>query len=335
MTYVLRWPLLGAVSIVVGGAVAARAYLYEQIHVIAADQAVMLGIAQQAVWLVVGSSLIAIAVSTMTLEYHRRRTVHELALSLAELHRRNERELEQRRLVWLGTLSAGLAHELGQPLSSAQVDIDGLHLIRQCGREPTPDHIQQIFHRMKQNITAMSLTVEHLRSLASPGRSLPLHILDLTELIDRLLAERDQWLSLTNAVILWNRPLNRIAVLGDAAGIRLIAMNLIRNACEAVVDKQANLREIRVGVGPGSVLTVSDQGPGISEEHMSQLFDPFFTTKSGGSHGIGLSLARASAERMRAELLVESKPDQGSTFSLRLLAPTTTPEHVGGGRPPP
>lgn len=225
----------------------------------------------------------------------------------------------------LAILAAGLSHELGQPLSAARVGIEGLHYLRQLGREPSPEHVNRTLTQVGMSLIAMTQTIEHLRALAGPDAGTRLHDVDLAALVDSVLAERDQWLRYRDVSIDWLAPTKPVHAQADPAGLRLVLVNLLRNAAEAVAGQGEGRRHLRITVGEEPSVAVHDSGPGIPAEHVARLFDPFFTTKSGVARGIGLSLARASVTRMGAELSVASALGAGSTFTVRLkpVAPIT------------
>jgi len=235
---------------------------------------------------------------------------------------------ERARLELLGGLAAGLAHELGQPLSVARVGIEGVHFLRQLGREPRPEHLARTLSRVGLSLMTMTQTIEHLLSLArnDPGVG-PVAIVDVGAAVDGLLVEREQWLRFADTRIEWHRPPSPVMAVADAAGLRLILTNLLRNAVEAVASQSEARRLVRVTVGPGPVVVVHDGGSGMSPEVLARMFDPFVSTKGVG-RGIGLSLAKASAERMGARLEATSTLGAGTAFSLTLLAPpTASPSH--------
>ncbi|MBA3708637.1 MAG: hypothetical protein H0W83_07460, partial [Planctomycetes bacterium] len=227
----------------------------------------------------------------------------------------DDADSDRRRLSLMGTLAAGIGHELGQPLSAARVGIEGLHYLRQLGREPSPEHINRTLSQVGMSLIAMTQTIEHLRALSGPSGTVPLRELDLAASVDAVLAERSQWLRYQDIEIGWKQPGQPVPALGDQQGLRLILTNLLRNAVEAVAGQTADRRSVRVTVGPGAVVAVHDAGGGIAADHLQRLFDPFFSTKGGPARGIGLSLARASAERMGAELTVSSAVGSGTTFT--------------------
>lgn len=226
----------------------------------------------------------------------------------------------ERRAELLAGLAAGVAHELGQPLSAARVGIEGIHYLRQIGREPSPEHLSRTLSRVGMSLLAMTQTIEHLRTLARQDAAPPLSRIDLADLVDGLLAERDQWLRFHDTRIEWLRPADGVPALADAAGVRLIVTNLLRNAVEAVEGQSSERRLVRLSVGPGPSVVVHDSGPGIPPEVAKGIFDPFRSSKGPG-RGIGLSLAKASAERMGGSLQVVSAPGAGTRFTLDLQEP--------------
>jgi signal transduction histidine kinase len=226
-------------------------------------------------------------------------------------------EPDDRRAEILAGLAAGMAHELGQPLSAARVGIEGIHYLRQIGREPSPEHLSRTLARVGMSLLAMTQSIEHLRSLARQDGPIARATVDLAELVEGMLADRDQWLRFHDTKIDWTRPAQPVLAVADPDGVRLIITNLLRNAVEAVESQAAGRRLVRLAVLPGASIAVHDSGPGMSPDVAGTLFDPFRSTKGPG-RGIGLSLARASARRMGGELTVESTPGAGSRFTLTL-----------------
>ncbi len=312
-----RWPLAAAIVVVLVAGFAARWWLARQATAGHADPATV-ALASQAVWAVTIAGLVSVALSSLALEWRRGRLEGELARARDELTRQAAQEADRQRLNLLGTLAAGLAHELGQPLSVARVGIEGIHYLRQIGREPDAEHVQRTLSRVGMSVLAMTQTIEHLRGLANPDVPAATAPLDLGGCVAAVLAERDHWSRFTDTRVLWERPDHPVNARGDVAGLRLILVNLLRNAVEAVSGQGEDRRLVRITVGPGPTVSVHDSGPGIPAEVLARLFDPFFTTKSGATRGIGLSLAKASAARMGATLEVASTVGSGTVFTLRL-----------------
>ncbi len=254
---------------------------------------------------------------------HAERSLHvERQRIENEIEIRRRQDNERRRFADLGVLAAGIAHELGQPLSAARVDIEGLHLLRQLGREIDPAHTQRVLSRVGTCILAMTQIVGHLRDLAadpSPDE-VELKPVMIDAVVRAVLGERTRWDVTGHIPIRWDPPALPLAARGDALGLRLVLVNLLRNACEAVASEDPARVHVRIITGPGPLIEIHDSGPGIPPENLVRMFEPFVSSK-GGARGVGLSLARASAERMQARLSVVSTVGIGTVFKLELMAP--------------
>jgi C4-dicarboxylate-specific signal transduction histidine kinase len=315
------WPLLVIAAAVVLVARIAQYWLSSKFELVDANDAEFLNAANAALIWTVSAVLLVVVIAYLLLDHQRQQIERQLEQAKAALRVQLEQEAEARRLGLLGALAAGLAHELGQPLSAARVGIEGLHYLRQLGREPSPEHVEKTFSRVGMSLLAMTQTIEHLRGLATGAERGPLSDIDLVSSVTTLLVDRQQWLRFNDARIAWEPPAQPIMARGDAAGLRMILTNLVRNAVEAVSGQGEGRRLVRIVVGPGPSVAVHDSGPGIAAELQARLFDPYVSTKGGDARGVGLSLARASAQRMGAELRVASQPGSGSTFTLHLLPP--------------
>ncbi|MFW5828683.1 MAG: sensor histidine kinase [Planctomycetota bacterium] len=217
-------------------------------------------------------------------------------------------------------LAAGMAHELGQPLSVARVSIEGLHMLRQLGRDPSGDYLDRVLRDVGRSVLTMSAIVDHLQTLALQTRQVARVRLDLIAFTRELLGERQLWLRQSAVPVRWQpEPPAADLVLVEEAGLRLILVNLIKNAVEAVAQLPEAQRQVVIsGLGRG-VLTIANRGTAIPPERLRQLFDPFVSSKEDGRsrvRGVGLYLARMAAERMGASLQVQSCPERGTVFTL-------------------
>jgi signal transduction histidine kinase len=117
-------------------------------------------------------------------------------------------------------------------------------------------------------------------------------------------------------------------ICGDPGALNQVFLNLIKNAAEALPAAGGTIQvSLRQDDG-GLVVTVADDGHGISDDAMPLLFEPFFTTKAAGEGtGLGLSISRKIVVAHGGELTAESEVDRGTRFSVRLpLAPAPSPD---------
>jgi C4-dicarboxylate-specific signal transduction histidine kinase len=118
-------------------------------------------------------------------------------------------------------------------------------------------------------------------------------------------------------------------ILADSNRTLQILVNLIRNACQSLMQIHHGNRILKLSITSDAgkaFITVSDNGVGISEENMAKIFTYGFTTKTGG-HGFGLHSAMFAAREMNCSITVKSDgPNQGATFILELPLATATPK---------
>jgi signal transduction histidine kinase len=240
-----------------------------------------------------------------------------------ETLRQRERDLYQaQKLAALGRLSAGVAHELGGPLTIIATAAEGL-LDR--ARDPLfqehedfedfPDYLQMIeaeAYRLKK-------VIRRLLNFARP-KSPEMKALNFKTVIGNVvdLARLDPRAKFMN--IQFNNPMQPLMIEGDADRLQEAALNLVFNALDAV-DRKSGLISVSLEKSEDdAIVRVKDNGMGIATDQLVQLFEPFFTTKpEGAGTGLGLALVKGTIEAHRGRLEVESEgPGHGAIFSILL-----------------
>ncbi len=234
------------------------------------------------------------------------------------------RELERRAaeseaLAHMGTLAAGLAHEIRNPLNAAGLQ---LHLLgRSVDRLSDDDRVGL---RQRVDIVASELKrLEHLLGdfleLARP-RPIARERVALHELVERVLALHDAAASARNITI--DRRIAACDVRGDRERLQQVFHNLVVNALEASSDGGQIVVDVTAETEsdpPIVVAAVRDEGRGIPPATLARIFEPFFTTKAAGT-GLGLTIVRQIVQRHGGEVLIDSVESQGTRVALRLPA---------------
>jgi two-component system, cell cycle sensor histidine kinase and response regulator CckA len=242
---------------------------------------------------------------------------------LRDLTEEKHREAQLRRaerLTSLGTLLAGLAHELNNPLTS----IKSFAQLLLLDERPAEDRegLEVIHHeadRAAQLVADLRLLARQTREMAVPTREL----IDLNELVRQVLASR------FGAEVPPFRVHEELAepieaVWGDRVRLEQMVRQLVLNAEQALrtADAPGELTVRTRVTGECLELSVIDTGPGISASDLDRIFDPFWTTKSPGEGlGLGLSMVHGIVAEHGAEIRVDSELGRGSTFTVEFQLP--------------
>lgn len=235
------------------------------------------------------------------------RTFNRMAMEMAEKKVLEEQMAVNAKLVALGNITAGVAHEVNNPLAGLLNCIDTLK--RHPGNVELVNRYLPVLETGLNRIRGIveGLLVE-LRVEDSRDDSAPAPMEDLRDIIEAEINGRAIHFH-------WEHHLGEVA---DIEGRRAqqIVLNLLKNAVQAVGEAGVvSFRSYRDG--DCVVLEVEDDGPGIPFDHRSQLFDPFFTTKPTGT-GLGLWIVYRLVESMRGVIEVESELGHGTRFQITL-----------------
>ncbi|NIO10521.1 MAG: PAS domain S-box protein [Deltaproteobacteria bacterium] len=239
-----------------------------------------------------------------------------------------QRQMEEQlkrsdRMALLGTLAAGLAHEIKNPLGG----IKGASqlLKKEVPQQPSLMEYTDIIVREVHRIDAL---MEQLLDLCRPQK---LHLIPLNihEVLDHVLALEGQVLSGSHLQIKKNFDPSLPPVLGHRDRLIQVFLNLVKNAHQAIKGNGEITLTTRMETdyhirGEGSLgdkfirVTIADNGPGINEEQLSQIFSPFFTTKSNGT-GLGLAICHRIIKEHGGYIGVETFEGEGAAFRVSLV----------------
>jgi len=218
-------------------------------------------------------------------------------------------------LAAVGTLAAGLAHEVRNPLNSASLQLTLLERRLDRGDEPTT--VLPIAHVIKSEIDRLDRLVREFLAFAQPRplEPRPVDVADLLMGVTGLITPEADLVHVTIGV---DVAPGTAAILGEAERLRQVLLNLTRNAIEAMSDKGGQLRLIARNAAAEVEIAVEDDGPGFGED--LPVFDAFFTTKSQGT-GLGLAIVHRIVTDHGGTIRVESRPGR-TCFTLALPAAT-------------
>jgi signal transduction histidine kinase len=265
----------------------------------------------------------AILVNRFAVE--NRRQVHrleDLSEKLEETNRQLRRaEAEARRaerLAALGQLSAGLAHEIRNPLGVIKGSADMLSR-KVAGAEPL---IAELAGYISSEVNRLNALVVRFLDFARPSK-LELRPERLTEIVDRALAAATASCPDAGVKIERQYAANLPDVPADPQLCEQVFVNLITNALQAMQAQDAPLeRKLRLSIAaetsngePGVGVIVEDSGPGVPLELREQIFNPFFTSKKEGV-GLGLSIVAKIVDDHRGTIRLEDNTPRGARFHV-------------------
>lgn len=253
-----------------------------------------------------------------------------------------EQERLKDRLVALGQMAAGMAHEIRNPLAGIEITVD---LLKRKTKSRMPE-LDEYLSSLVDEVRRLNKTVTDCLEFVRP-LELELESADLRTLLEDVLASPGLGCDLSQIGLQRNFDDSIPSVLLDVHRMRQVFSNLISNACQAMSSggaltvrtsvAPAYVEHLMTNMGKGAskrpalfkefdryvVVSISDTGTGIPQEVMDRIFHPFFTTKITGS-GIGLAIAQKIVDSHCGVIDVESSAGKGTTFSVRL--PLVTPD---------
>ncbi len=278
-----------------------------------------------------------VEVSVTYIEFGGQKLCCSFIRDLTENKRIHQQLMLAERTSALGTLAAGVAHELNNPLTYVRSNLEylGTRLDSVTGISATDRYeFGEALADVLDGVDRVHRIVTDLRTFSRSSDE-PIQAVDLPAVIEvaqRVTANQVQHMATLECTALRLPPAS-----GQESRLVQVLTNLIVNASQAFASPAPDRNRIRIsGLVEGSwvVLRISDNGRGIDAEDLPKIFDPFFTTKGMGGTGLGLSLCYGIVRSFGGELDVESRVGEGTTFSLRLpmASPTSTGPEIDDER---
>jgi signal transduction histidine kinase/FixJ family two-component response regulator len=242
----------------------------------------------------------------------------ENARLVEDLRRSREQIMRSDRLGTLGTLAAGLAHEINNPLVSIRTFLSMAPIKRE---EEDPAFWSEYHALAFEEVERIRRLVETMRQLGrGDGAGAPREYFDLASLIGQVITLVQREAIRKDVEIQLKVVPSEAWLTGVRDQIQQLVMNLVLNAiCAAPENGKVVLRARDGNESKSVVIEVIDDGEGISEEHLERIFDPFFTTKGPDQGtGLGLMICHRIVSDHSGSIEVDSRVGEGSTFRVEL-----------------
>jgi PAS domain S-box-containing protein len=259
-------------------------------------------------------------VQSMPIEWDGHKALLGVARDVTARKEMEARLARSERLAALGTLLAGIVHELNNPLAYTLLGIDqALAQLERIPFSPELGALGELLREVRGGTQRVASIVGQLRSTSQPDAT-DRDAIDLREVIHTALRVAGNEIRHRARLITELAEVPRIS--GSASRLEQVLLNLLVNAAQSFVaagaDNEIRLR-LQAGAGDIVVVEVSDNGAGIPAEVLPRIFDPFFTTKAVGvGMGLGLSICHNIVTAHGGTLDVHSTPGQGTRFRLTL-----------------
>jgi two-component system sensor histidine kinase HydH len=239
-----------------------------------------------------------------------------------------QRMKERDKLAAMGEMAAGLAHEIRNPLGAIKASAQYLR------ETPSSDQggSDEFLHIIVDEVDRLNRVVSSFLDYANPAagdRPMPCDVNAVVERTAQVLATEVDQIDLMGSLVL-GAELPRVRI--DAERLRQVLINLIQNALQAIESGGTLRIETRLATPSetgdageaGVEISVSDTGKGVPQQVLNNLFQPFVTTRQKGT-GLGLAISQRIVSAANGKIVVQTRQDQGSTFTIRLPAVVATP----------
>ena len=217
----------------------------------------------------------------------------------------------------IGTLAAGIAHEVGNPLASISA------LVQVAQRSTEDPFVNEKLSLVKSQITRISKIIRDLVDFSRPS-NYELNLTDINESIKEAVEITKVGTKAKDIsfIVELSEKSPKLPLIADQ--IQQVFVNILLNAVDAIIEKSSLSKEEKIIVTATSdeeyvTILFSDSGKGIKEENLQKIFEPFFTTKKEGrGTGLGLWVSYGIVKSFQGDLQVKSKLNKGTTFIIKL-----------------
>jgi len=251
---------------------------------------------------------------------------HKLSLADEEKRRMGTQLIMAGKLAEIGEMSAGVAHEINNPLQVIKGEEAFMRDILDDVETNTGSNNSENIRLLRESIDQIALQVERGRQITegllgfARKAETKIEMIDVRSLVPEIVGLIERRAQVQNVRIIQEFDADLPHFRSDPHLLQQVFLNLLNNAVDALKHKGGG--EIRVKastIGEDTVIAVEDNGGGIPPENMEKIFLPFFTTKPvGEGTGLGLSTCYGIVDRLGGQITVTSELNVGTVFTIRL-----------------
>ncbi|MEL7634501.1 PAS domain S-box protein [Sporomusa sphaeroides] len=247
--------------------------------------------------------------------------ITEQKLAAAAMERANALRAQAEKLSSLGTMAAGLAHEINQPLNSIKMIASGMVYAYNKGKERPVSDLMRNVEEISNQADRINRIIMHMRSFIRQDASQAAYC-NLNAAVEQSLRIIGSQLTAHGIQIQTELAEHMLLVYAIPTALEELIVNLASNAMQAMDSAECRDKRllIQTWADQNTVnLKISDTGPGIPAANRSRLFEPFFSSKQGGDNlGLGLPIVQAIVTSCQGTITVVSKENEGAAFLITL-----------------
>ncbi len=229
--------------------------------------------------------------------------------------------LQAQKVAAIGQLSAGVAHEINNPLAIIRQEAQWMQTLLQTDHFHGLEEVKELQDSLREIIQQVDRTKEITHNLLDFARKRQpvLQTVAINKLIEDMARLVENEARRKQIRIIRQFAPELPPIFSDAPQLRQVLLNILNNAVYAVRKDGAVTITTRPAGQEAVEILVHDTGPGIAPEDLPRIFDPFFTTKPPGQGtGLGLSICHGIVEKLGGRITAASQAGQGATFTIRL-----------------
>lgn len=253
-----------------------------------------------------------------------------------ELSKTQAEAAQREKMAVIGTLAAGINHEICNPLGIVRGQCEMFLLNLRDGFYSKKEATEvlkissDIMNKVIKETDRATAITKKLSSFAKPSKRSDFEEVAVAHEVDEVIGLLGHDLKLNNIDIQKDFPGNFPLILADKKQIEEVLFNIIRNAAQAMDKKDGKIVVSGFQDADHVIVRIADNGSGIPPDKIEQIFHPFYTTKAPGKGtGLGLFIVKQVVERNRGTIAVESQVGVGTTFKLRFPTAHTAIAHQG------
>jgi len=272
-----------------------------------------------------GSHPFYVRITACPTHYHQRPAIIVAVTDITELVEKDAQLVQASKMTTLGQMSAGIAHELNQPLNAIKMGSEFLTMLVETKREPAPRDLQQVAEEISAQVDRATAIISRLREFGRKPdfEKEPVDINAVIRTVTGIIGPQLKLHNIElNMVMADELPL----ILAQPNRLEQVFFNLLTNAQDAIFDKrksgggnqsQNDGIDIKTFSGENRVfITIADTGTGIANADRDKIFEPFFTTKeTGKGMGLGLSIVYGIVKEYGGDIEIHRNEAGGTVFA--------------------